>query len=244
MSISAAGDAERLHQPRGVAQRVARWWRSRASCRPGCSSRGSPRRSIVLRRDDQRLGRVQPAGDADDHLLDAACSRGASSGRAPGCCTPRSSARRARADRWARTGSARRRGAAAISPVGHAGTRSGRGGARAARSRWSPTASLKLVSRMRSCARRSRSMSAVMICSSSAKRSDFGQQVAVLVDQRVAVPGQVGGRFARPGGGVEVRRDALARTARRTGRWRYSALPMVMLLAERFASTVAPASAA
>ena len=31
-----------------------------------------------------------------------------------------------------------------------------------------------------------------------------GQLLVVLVDQRVAIPGKVGGRFAKPGGGVEI----------------------------------------
>ena len=36
------------------------------------------------------------------------------------------------------------------------------------------------------------------------------QQIAVLIDQGVSVPGQVGGGFPRPGGGVEIGGDALA----------------------------------
>ncbi len=39
----------------------------------------------------------------------------------------------------------------------------------------------------------------------------FGQFFAVLVNQRVAVPGQIGGGLARPGGGVEIGGDAFAR---------------------------------
>jgi hypothetical protein len=38
----------------------------------------------------------------------------------------------------------------------------------------------------------------------------LGQQLAVLADDRVAVPGEVGGGLARAGGGVEVAGDALA----------------------------------
>ena len=81
------------------------------------------------------------------------------------------------------------------------GTRNSKGMRRIAcnRSRQSPTESLKLVMRIRSCISRSRSMSAVMICSRSGKALGLGQQVGVLVDQRMAVPGEVGGRFARPG---------------------------------------------
>ena len=38
----------------------------------------------------------------------------------------------------------------------------------------------------------------------------FGQTVVVLVEKRVAVPGQIGGRFSRPGGGIEIGGNSFA----------------------------------
>ena len=43
------------------------------------------------------------------------------------------------------------------------------------------------------------------------KALGLGQQVGVLVDQRMPVPGQVGGGFARAGAGIQIGGDALAR---------------------------------
>ena len=136
------------------------------------------------------------------------------------------------------------RASAGPSPCGHLELERRRGASPAAapgsrrRCRW------KLVRRIRSCAQPLQVDVGGDDLLVGGEPLGLGQQFVVLVDQRVAVPGQVGRRFARPGGGVEIRGDAACRTARRTGLRRYSALPMVMLLAERFASTVAPASAA
>ena len=69
------------------------------------------------------------------------------------------------------------------------------------------------------------------------------QQVAALVDHRLAVPGQVGRGLALAGRGIDVRRVA-ARAGRRTSSRRSSARATVIGLPERLASTVAPASAA
>jgi hypothetical protein len=71
----------------------------------------------------------------------------------------------------------------------------------------------------------------------------LGQELVVLVDERVAVPRQVRGGLALPRGGVQIRAMHFPDCAAHRS-FRYSALPMMMLLAERFPTTVAPASAA
>ena len=69
-----------------------------------------------LRADQQRMRRVEAAGDADHELLDAGRTQPLAPAPAPGCCRPRRSARRGAPDRPARTGSARRRARAAARP--------------------------------------------------------------------------------------------------------------------------------
>ena len=59
--------------------------------------RGRPSRSIARAADDQRLGRIEPAGDADHQLLRARSPAAAWPGPGPGCCRPRSSPRASRA---------------------------------------------------------------------------------------------------------------------------------------------------
>ena len=71
-----------------------------------------------------------------------------------------------------------------------------------------------------------------------------GEQGAVLPDHRLAVPGEVRGRLALAGRRVDVRRQAPRRRRPRQQAAVDSARPMVIGLPDRFASTVAPASAA
>ena len=65
----APGDAERLHQ-RMAFSWSARRWRSPASCRRGCWS-AAARAGRTPGRHDQRMGEIEPAGDADDDPLGA-----------------------------------------------------------------------------------------------------------------------------------------------------------------------------
>ena len=72
------------------------------------------------------------------------------------------------------------------------------------------TESLKLLRRIRSCRRRSRSMSAEIELLGVAESLRFGQAVGIFVNHRVAVPREVSGGFAEAGGGVQIRRHAFA----------------------------------
>ena len=204
------GDAQRLHQPPGLALGARRWWRSRASCRRGCSRAAGRARPSPARR------RSAPGSSRARRRRRSPASRcrwraGASPGRAPGCGTPpRSAVARVRVGRH--VGEARlvppleqqpacRRGARS---EGGTELRAPRGGRPARRRSWSgacgPGPAAPGRRRRRSAGR-------------PAKRSDSASRRAVLVDQRVAVPGEVGGRLAEPRGAVEIGREAARRLA-------------------------------
>ena len=70
----------------------------------------------------------------------------------------------------------------------------------------------------------------------------LGEQFAQLVDRALPVPGEVGGALARPGGGEDIGGVAAAGLAAQSN-LRSSALPIVMLEAERLVRISAPASA-
>ena len=55
---------------------------------------------------------------------------------------------------------------------------------------------------MRSWRRRSRSISAVIICGSSREALGLRQELAILEHRDMAVPGEIGGRFSRPRSGI------------------------------------------
>ncbi len=101
----------------------------------------------------------------------------------------------------------------------------------------------KVVMRILSWARLSRSISAQITWGCLLETFRFCQETAVFIYQGVTVPGQVGGGFSGAGGGVEISCQA-ARGLGCRQLWRYSAFPMVILEAERLPITVAPARAA
>ena len=166
----------------------------------------------------------------------------AAAARRPGCCRPRSSRARAGRGRRGRTGSARAPGAGRGRPRGGRSVNLD-GAERATRSSWVRRLSSKVPIRMRSWRSRSRSTSATERRSPSGKRSVSASRTPVLVDHRLPVPGQVGGRLALAGRGVDVGGQAARRRDRHSS-LRSSARPTVIGLPDRFTSTVAPASAA
>ena len=87
-------------------------WRSPAACRRGCPCADSPA-VHRLGDDDQRVGRIEAARDADDAPCGCRWPPAAGRGPRPGCCRPRSNPARGAPGRPARTGSAR---SAGISP--------------------------------------------------------------------------------------------------------------------------------
>ena len=215
----ARADAERLHQLPGVAlacgslvakpgHRVREHVR-RAAARAGPSP--ARRRSARAWSPARRRRRSRPSRSR---------SRAAASpGRGPGCCRPPRSARcgsRGRPGTYGKRSIARRSGTrlARATPSSNSIRRMRREplavvadrvavAARAARGRTTI---------------RSRSTSATISCSSIGEALGLGQQVAVLVDQRLAVPGQVGGRLARARRRCRRRRRSSAPTAPRTAR--------------------------
>ena len=99
-------DAERLGQPGGV--RAGRVPRREARHREGVDVAARAAQPVHrARRDDQRVGRVEAAADADHHLGRRRCRTAAARARRPGCCRPRSSRARAARGRRARTGTGR-----------------------------------------------------------------------------------------------------------------------------------------
>ena len=172
-------------------------WRSRASCRRGCSRAAGRARSIARATHDQRVRGVQAAGDADHDLLDRRSRAAASRARGPGCCRPRSSARCGVAGSAGTYGKRsmlapqRRRGLARPE------RRTGRGGTRSSRSRWSCD---RVAERVRARAVGEHPVEVdvgeqqLLVVG---EALGLGDQVAVLVDHRLAVPGEVGRRLAR-----------------------------------------------
>jgi hypothetical protein len=75
-----------------------------------------------------------------------------------------------------------------------------------------------------------------------AKRLDSREQLAEFVDRALPVPGEVGGALARARGGVDIG-GAAAEDCEAQSSLRSSALPMVMLEADRLHRISAPASA-
>ena len=189
----------------------ARSSRSRAACRRGRSraagragpSRGRARSARAWSPGPRRR-RSRPSRSRSR----AAASRG----RGPGCCRPRSSARCASWGRRARTGSARSCGAAA-SGSGPARPRSRRGGTPRCRSLWSCD---RVAEAVRARAVREHPVEVdvgdqqLLVVG---EALGLGDQVAVLVDHRLAVPGEVGRRLAAARGGVDVGGDAARRLA-------------------------------
>ena len=165
--------------------------------------------------DDQRLGRIEAARDADDRLLGAA----------------RLQALRQALDLdvvglvaiVAQLGGIRRHVGEALDG---ALERHAARAARRARSR--PCGSARPCRPPASRSRRSRCCAAapggcgrdrrrrVTMVESFSKRADLGELVAALVDRGMAVPGQIGRRFAGTGRRVGVGRDARAPTGCRT----------------------------
>ena len=208
----ARAHAERLHQLPGVALRVARWWRSRASCRRGRSraaGRGGPsrgrRRSARAWSPARRRRRSRPSRSRSR----AAASRG----RGPGCCRPPRSARCGSRGRPGRRGSARcaRRSGTARSRDAELerdraeALRAARGGRGSSRRSCSCSRGRRRSGRgrcrRRSAARRSAKRSA------SASRSPFSQISAWPSQARSVVDSP------SAGGGVDVGRDRRAPTA-------------------------------
>ena len=158
------------------------------------------------------MRRVEPARDADHELLDAGRARAAAAAPAPGCCRPRCSARRARA------GSAGTYGKR--STVRCSGERQLASAARSSKATRRKRCDARLV-RLDRVAERvlphalARDALEVDVGGDEVRAVDealrLGEQVAVLVDQRLAVPAEVGGRFAEPGRRVQVGREAARR---------------------------------
>ena len=163
-----------------------------------------------LRGDDQRVGRVEPAGDPDDELRVARSPAAAAPGPRPGCCRPRSSpAPAGRVGRHEREPLHARAAARGRRRAGRAGTR--RSGSASVRSAKARRLSSKVPIRSRSAAagrgRRRRPSAAAPF----GNRSVSASRLAVLPDHRLAVPRQVGGRLALAGRRVDVRRQAARR---------------------------------
>ena len=99
-------DAQRLHQPPGVLVRLVRG----AEARQRVGEHVLARQPELVHRpagDDQRLGRIEAARDADDRLARCGSTAGAAPGPGSGCCRPRSNCRAAWPDPTAHRGSAR-----------------------------------------------------------------------------------------------------------------------------------------
>ena len=206
------------------------------------SLRGRPSRSIALARHDQRVRRVEAAADADDGLRARRSRRAAARGRRPGCCRPRSSPARAARGRRARTGSGRPCAAGRCRPP------AGRASNSTVAEAVGPLVVRAAVVVERALPQALLAQPVEVDVGDRAARPvgealGLGEQVAALVDHRLAVPGQVGRRLALAGRGIDVRREA-PRAALRTSSRRSSARATVIGLPLRLTSTVAPASAA
>ncbi len=222
MSISAGADPERRHQRAARCRACARRSRTRASCSASTFVRGQARagRSRGRRRSARGSSRARRRRRSRPSRSRSRAAGSRAPG--PGCCRPPRSARcgcagsaghvrEARAPRGA--GRGRRRAASRPSANSHPPHRR-------TRSRWSWIESPKLLVLARSETIRSRSTSARISCSSAANRSACAEQVAVLVDQRLAVPGEVGRRLAEPGRRVDVGGDRPRRLRAAHSRWR------------------------
>ena len=154
--------------------------------------------------DDQGVGGVEPARDADHDRAGRRWRAGAGPGRRPGCCSPRSNRPRAAPDRRERTGTARPGGAGRDRP---------RAGARVKAMRRNGPAWRRALSSKRAHLQPLLPQHAEVDIGGGHDgrlREAFGfrQQRAVLVDAGLAVPRQVGGGLASAGGGVEVGGEA------------------------------------
>ncbi len=158
--------------------------------------------------DDQGVGGIEPARNADHHALGAGRAHAAARGRRPGCCRPRSNPAPAALRRSARTGSAR---PCAGSRCRSAGGFSANVDPCGKTPRVAGDCRRTVPISARSCLSRSRSTSAQRDLAALAEPLALGQQHAVLVDRGLAVPGQICGRFPCPGSGIDVGR----KTARR-----------------------------
>ena len=209
-------DAQRLHQPSGVAESVSCWWRSRASCSASTLVRGRPRRSIARDGDDQGVGRVEAARDADHDLLDpggpqpglealdldvvdllaALVAAGGVGGDVGEALDLASQPQRAELGRQPEL---------ELDPA-HPGQRSAMvvdRVAEAARAR--PVGDEPVEVDV--------GEDQLLVLGEPLR---LGEQLAVLVDQRLAVPGQVGGRLARARPPCTGRRRSSGRTGSRT----------------------------
>ena len=191
----------------------ARWWRSRAGCRPRMFSRGRPSQSMaraatisacVESRPPETpmtarfdAGRLQPRGQALDLDVVGLVAILARAGR----------------DRPARTGSARPRAGAGPASAGRVAARSAIVRKSAARSRFLAALSPKRVDAHALLA----DAAEVDVGGDEGRVARealrLGEPVAAFVDRGMPVPGEVGGRFARPGGRVDVGRDGARRLA-------------------------------
>ncbi len=174
-----------------------------------------PSRSIVRAATISAWVRVKAAGDADHDPLDPGRLQARLQPAAPGCRTPPRSARRGSRDRPGHRGSARRGGAAGTALLGRprrARTRSG--GSCRSRSRSSPIVSPKVESAIRSDSEPVEVEIGVDQLLLVGEADRLAEQVAVLADHRLAVPGQVGRRLRQAGGGVHVGGDRPAGVAR------------------------------
>ena len=190
-----------------------RTWRSPASCRRGCSraaGRGGPSRGRA------RSARAWSPGRRRRRSRPSRCRSRAcgSRSRGPGCCRPRSSARCGSWGRPARTGAVR---ACARSGV-LASPGSIVNGMRRnvlSRSLWSCD---RVAERVRGGPVGEHPVQVdvreqqLLVVGEALGLVD---QVAVLVDHRLAVPREVGRRLAAARGGVDVGGDAAGRTGRR-----------------------------
>ena len=193
---SRRGHTERLHQRPGVVLGARRWWRSPAWCRPGCWCAAGPAGPSPCRPSSAWVESRPPETPITTFLMPVARRRFISP--APGCCRPRSSARRdARVGRHVREALDRppQRRALLAAPRSNSTRRK-----RAARSRCvarsTPEAGRAACGPAPAARGRCRRRSSCVL----AEALGLGQQVAVLVDQRLAVPRQVGGRLAGAGG--------------------------------------------
>ena len=159
-----------------------------------------------LRGDDQRVGGVETAADADDDLGLADRVAAAARARRPGCCRPRSSRGPAAPGRRARTGTGRPCGAARCRRTAGSSSKS------TVRNSGDPSTGAAVVVE--------RALPQPLLADpvevdvgdgpprAVGEPLALGEQVAALVDHRLPVPRQVGRRLALAGGGEDVRRAA------------------------------------
>ncbi len=208
----AGRDAERPHQRVRILERLPAGGESRQRVAEDVGARQAE--PVEGAHGDQRgLRRVESARDADDDALQSRWPRAACAAPRPGCRRPRRSVRRGAPGRLARTETARCGVRAARGPPARR-VRTRCVGSRRAAPWCACTQSPKLVQPHALLAQ---------VVQVEVRRDEaalqreahrLGQPLAVLVDERVAVPGQVGRRFAGTRGRVEVAGDALRRLRR------------------------------